>query len=86
MPVWDFGPLPGWGGERRISAPQERCAGDGYADAEPRERINVAQFIDDVQAATVLEAAARNLEFIVARRSIPIWSSKPTDQSSRPRW
>lgn len=34
--------------------------------AERRERINVAQFIGDVQVATALEAAARNLEFIVA--------------------
>lgn len=34
--------------------------------AERRERINVAQFIGDVQVATALEATARNLEFIVA--------------------
>ena len=34
--------------------------------AERRERINVAQFIGDVQVATALEAAARKLEFIVA--------------------
>ena len=34
--------------------------------AERRERINVAQFIGDVQVATALEAAALNLEFIVA--------------------
>ena len=34
--------------------------------AERRERLNVAQFIGEVQVATALEAAARNLEFIVA--------------------
>jgi signal transduction histidine kinase len=34
--------------------------------AERRERIHVAELIGDVQVATVLEAAARNLEFIVA--------------------
>ena len=34
--------------------------------AERRERINVAQFIGDVQVAPALEASARNLEFIVA--------------------
>lgn len=33
---------------------------------ERRERISVAEFIGDVQVAAVLEAAARDLEFIVA--------------------
>jgi signal transduction histidine kinase len=34
--------------------------------APRRERINVAQFLGDVQVATALEATARKLEFIVA--------------------